>query len=88
MSATEAAAVIVLKAALDNDALQSSLDDAAKVIGAQRQTISELREALKNALGYVEHWQRDGECNLRPTEQTLAMAHAEIRAALKTGEAK
>ena len=28
-------------------ALRSSLDDAAKLIGSQRQTISELREALK-----------------------------------------
>ena len=76
-------------------AASSSLDNFAKLTGQQRLTIaaqrleiSELREALKNALGYVEHWQRDGECNLRPTENTLAMARAEIRAALaKTGAA-
>ena len=62
--------------------LHSLLDDAAKKVGEQRQTINALREALKDALGYVEHWQDDGECNLKPTRQTLAQAHAEISAAL------
>lgn len=64
------------------ETLHSLLDDAAKKVGEQRQTINALREALRNALGYVEHWQDDGECNLKPTRQTLAQAHAEISAAL------
>jgi hypothetical protein len=62
--------------------LHSLLDDAAKKVGEQRLVIRDLREALRNALGYVEHWQDDGECNLKPTRQTLAKAHAEISAAL------
>ena len=62
--------------------LHSLLDDAARKVGEQRLIIRALREALKDALGYVEHWQDDGECNLRPTRQTLAQAHAEISAAL------
>jgi len=65
------------------ETLRSLLDDAAKKVGEQRQTINELREALKSALAYVEHWQADGECNLRPTTHTLALAHAEISAAIK-----
>ena len=67
--------------------LRSLLDDAAKKVGEQRQTINALREALKNARGYVEHWQRDGECNLRPTAHSLATAHAEISAAINKGAA-
>jgi ABC-type transporter Mla subunit MlaD len=65
-------------------ALQSQLDDAAAHIGQQRQTINALREALKDALAYVEHWQADVRCNLKPTVETLATAHAEISAAIKS----
>ena len=63
--------------------LHSLLDDAARKVGEQRQTINALREALKDARGYVEHWQADVACNLKPTVETLATAHAEISAAIK-----
>jgi uncharacterized membrane protein len=63
--------------------LRSLLDDAARKVGEQRQTINAMRKALASALGYVKHWQRDGECNLRPTAHSLATAHAEISAAIK-----
>jgi len=63
--------------------LHSLLDDAAKKVGEQRQTINALRDALKSANAYVKHWQRDRECNLMPTEGSLATAHAEISAAIK-----
>jgi|GEM_PF-3446762 hypothetical protein len=62
---------------------QSQLDDAAAHIGQQRLTINALRDALKSALGYVEHWQADVACNLKPTVETLATAHDEISAAIK-----
>lgn len=71
--------------------LHALLNDAAKKVGAQRQTISELREALRDALGYVEHWQRDVGFNLKPTLGSLSSAHETIACALaksKTGEAK
>ena len=67
--------------------LRSLLDMAAQKVGEQRQTINALRDALKDALGYVEHWQADVRCNLKPTVETLATAHAEISAAINKGAA-
>ena len=67
--------------------LRELLDMAAQKVGEQRLAICDLRDALKNALGYVEHWQADGECNLRPTAHSLATAHAEISAAINKGAA-
>jgi len=67
---------------LTPDVLHSSLDDAAKIIGQQRQTISELREALLSAQAWVGHWQRDVEGRCMPTPESLAQAYAEIGSAL------
>ena len=82
MSATETAAVIVLKAALDNDAMRSSLDDAAKLIGAQRQTISELRAVLELIA------EMDGEQPSRTDWDALRLARRALAKLKATGEAK
>lgn len=69
--------------------LHGLLNDAATKVGQQRKTISELREALKSARAWVGHWQDDVACNLKPTRESLAQAHAELTAAIaNTGEAK
>ena len=65
------------------ETLHSLLDDAAKRVGEQRLRITELEQALRSALGWVGHWQRDVDGNLKPTPESLATAYAEIRAAIK-----
>ena len=41
-----------------------------------------LRAGVLNACGWIVHWRRDVEGNLKPTPESLATAYAEIRAAL------
>lgn len=55
----------------------------ARTIRAQLERERVLVEALRSALGWVGHWQRDVDGNLKPTPESLATAYAEIRAALK-----
>ena len=59
------------------------LDVASSLIRAQAERVRVLEEALRSALGWVGHWQRDVEGNLKPTPESLATAYAEIRTALK-----
>lgn len=41
-----------------------------------------MSSVLRSALAWIEHWQRDVECGLKPTPESLAMAAAELCAAL------
>jgi len=42
-----------------------------------------ITETLSSVLAWIEHWERDRECNLAPTAGSLASAKAEILAALR-----
>jgi hypothetical protein len=37
---------------------------------------------LRSALGWIEHWQADVECGLKPTPESLQRAADELRAAI------
>jgi hypothetical protein len=39
--------------------------------------------ALKNARAWVRHWQRDSECNLLPTPESLRKAEIDITIAIE-----
>lgn len=42
-----------------------------------------LRDHLQSIKGWIEHWQRDAECRLPCTPDSLEMAHWRAEAALK-----
>jgi hypothetical protein len=44
--------------------------------------IKELREALSDQLAWVEHWQTDWACGLKPTLESLTKAEVKIRTIL------
>ena len=48
----------------------------------------DLLEAAKSMKAWVQHWQDDAKCNLRPTDATMAAALRELDAAIAkaTGE--
>ena len=48
----------------------------------------EMLEALKDARAWVRHWRRDKECNLTPTEVSLATAEATLNAAIAKAEGR
>ena len=48
----------------------------------------ELIEALKDALAWVKHWQRDVAANLKPTESSLSDAVDFISKAIAKAEGK
>lgn len=39
--------------------------------------------ALKNARAWVRHWQRDRECNLLPTAESLTKAEVDLTVAIE-----
>ena len=42
-----------------------------------------LRDALVSQREWISHWMKDKECNLSPTDSSLASAKAEIEVALR-----
>ena len=74
---------------MSNDVLmRSTLDDAAKLIGQQRERIAKLEAVLKDQLGYLKLWFDDIECGVKPYLDGFERAEKSIHDALKTGEAK